>query len=353
MINDNVEYENLISIVMPVYNSKRFLAMAIESVLRQKSRSYELILVDDGSKDGSGAICDEFADKSQRITVVHKENGGICDARNCGLKLVRGKYVYFMDNDDVLSDDFFETVEPYLQQNHYDMIMFGTRLTDIVGGEVQSQRVRALPAFEAQSNEEFKKHIPSILDKGMHLCVWDKIYRAEFLKQHQASFNRTFTHGGEDLSFNLMLFPFVNSILNLDKTFYNYYIRDDQSTYRKFNPNVYDHAITNLRHVTSMLTQMKIDDSEYLYLKYIEYRQRLVFMLFHQNASLTFSQKKEMCKTEYAKDGYSFGFKVKALFAFCKKKDVSFKKKISAWLNIMGLYGVQLMMIEKTRGNYG
>ena len=342
-----METENLISIVMPVYNSKRFVSMAIESILRQKMYRYQLILVDDGSTDGSSDICDEYAREHQQIMVIHKKNGGICDARNYGLNLVQAKYVYFMDNDDVLEDDFFQSLSYILEENSYDIIMFGTNLTDIVDGCVKSKRKRSLSEFQALSSDEFKKHIPDILEAGMHLCVWDKLYRTEFLIQNNACFDTVFTHGGEDLCFNVSLFPFVKSALNIDKAFYNYYIRDDQSTYRKFNPNVYKHALINIDNISRMLNQMEIEDVDYLYRKYIEYRQRLVLMLLHRNSEMTFSQKSKLCKKEYSEDGYSLKFKARALMVYLKTENISFRKKFSACLNILGLYKVQLRIYKK------
>ena len=85
-----------VSIIMPVYNSEKFLKKAVDSVLNQKFEDFELILVDDGSPDASGSICDEFAEKDSRVKVIHKKNGGICSARNAGLKIAKGEYVGFV-----------------------------------------------------------------------------------------------------------------------------------------------------------------------------------------------------------------------------------------------------------------
>ena len=90
-----------ISVIVPVYNSEEYLPDTAASILNQSFEEFELILVDDGSKDRSGKICDELAQKDKRVKVIHKQNGGICSARNCALKLAKGEYIAFCDNDDM------------------------------------------------------------------------------------------------------------------------------------------------------------------------------------------------------------------------------------------------------------
>lgn len=337
----------LISIVMPVYNSKRFLAAAIDSILAQKRIPFQILLVDDGSTDGSSDICDMYAAKHEFITALHKKNGGICDARNHGMRYAVGKYLYFMDNDDTIAPDFFETMEPLLQDEEPDIIMFGTSLTDVVGGVERANMIRSLPDFRTDSNEAFKQYIPTILREGMHRCVWDKLYRREFLLQNNAQFDKTFTHGGEDLCFNMQLFPHVCKLLNVEKVFYEYYIRDDQSTFRKFNPQIYKHSMRNIENISRMLDAMQVDDEGYLDRLYIEYRQRLVLMMLHQNANMTMKEKKAMCRNEYAQDGYSIWRRIRALREYCAQGDISLNKKIAAAMNIAGLYTLQMRVYER------
>ena len=93
----------LISIIVPVYNVENYLKECIDSILRQEFRDYEIILVDDGSKDDSGKICDEYGKKYSFISVIHKKNGGLSDARNFGLKIAKGEYILFIDSDDYIA----------------------------------------------------------------------------------------------------------------------------------------------------------------------------------------------------------------------------------------------------------
>ena len=96
-----------ISVIVPVYKVERYLRRCVQSILNQTHSNLEVILVDDGSPDGSGALCDEFAKQDSRVQVIHKDNGGLSDARNAGLSIARGEYVTFVDSDDWIDSCFF------------------------------------------------------------------------------------------------------------------------------------------------------------------------------------------------------------------------------------------------------
>ena len=94
--------KSLVSVIIPVYNVEHYLCQCIDSVLAQTYTNLEIILVDDGSPDGCPQICDEYAAKDKRIVVIHKGNGGLSDARNAGLNICKGEYIYFIDSDDII-----------------------------------------------------------------------------------------------------------------------------------------------------------------------------------------------------------------------------------------------------------
>lgn len=103
-----MEKEDLISIVIPVYKVELYLEKCIESIINQTYKNLEIIIVDDGSPDNCPKICDEYAQKDNRIKVIHKENGGLSDARNAGIDVAAGKYIAFVDSDDYVSNDYIE-----------------------------------------------------------------------------------------------------------------------------------------------------------------------------------------------------------------------------------------------------
>ena len=97
------------SVVIPVYNVEKYLSQCVDSILAQSFTDYELILVDDGAKDNSGKICDEYAQKDSRVKVIHKENGGLVSARQAGIKMAVGEYVFHLDGDDAVCENALES----------------------------------------------------------------------------------------------------------------------------------------------------------------------------------------------------------------------------------------------------
>lgn len=119
------EKHSVISVVIPVYNVERFIKRCIDSVIAQTYEYWEMILVDDGSPDYSGVICDEYAQKDKRIRVIHQKNGGVSVARNKGIDYCTGKYIYFLDSDDFIMKDTFQFMVSIAEENQSDIVMTG------------------------------------------------------------------------------------------------------------------------------------------------------------------------------------------------------------------------------------
>ncbi|NSP12209.1 glycosyltransferase [Enterococcus faecalis] len=114
-----------ISIIVPVYNVEKYLEKCVRSILAQTFTDFELILVDDGSPDSSGAMCDQFAEQDQRVKVIHKENGGLSDARNAGIEIATGEYLGFVDSDDYIADDMYELLYTNIVKEDADLSICG------------------------------------------------------------------------------------------------------------------------------------------------------------------------------------------------------------------------------------
>ena len=137
-----MEQSALISVIVPVYNVEPYLPRCIDSILAQTYSNLEVILVDDGAKDASGAICDDYAGKESRIKVIHKENGGLSSARNAGIDIARGEYLAFVDSDDWIEPDAYEYM---LEQ----MLQSGAKLACAgrydVNGETGEKKIGLCP----------------------------------------------------------------------------------------------------------------------------------------------------------------------------------------------------------------
>lgn len=120
-----MEQDILVSVIVPVYNVEKYLARCVNSILNQTYRNLEVILVDDGAKDNSGAICDGFAQKDSRVRVIHKENGGLSSARNAGIDIAQGAYLEFVDSDDWLEEDAVEKLLQCALRNQVELVIGG------------------------------------------------------------------------------------------------------------------------------------------------------------------------------------------------------------------------------------
>ena len=119
--SEEFEMDKLVSIIIPVYNVEMYLAECIESVLKQTYQNLEILLIDDGSTDNSGKICDEYAKKDKRIKIIHKENGGVSSARNKGLDIAQGEYITFIDADDFVAENYVQALYKNLKENDSDL----------------------------------------------------------------------------------------------------------------------------------------------------------------------------------------------------------------------------------------
>ena len=116
----------MLSIILPIFNREEHLNQCVYSILNQTYKDYELILVDDGSIDKSAQMCDEYAEQDNRVIVIHKENGGLSDARNTGVKVAKGEYIFFIDSDDFLDDNqALEKIVNRLKNSNADVLNFG------------------------------------------------------------------------------------------------------------------------------------------------------------------------------------------------------------------------------------
>lgn len=223
-----------ISVIMPVYNSKKYLKSAIESVLRQTFTDFELILIDDGSTDGSQDICDNYADLDKRVIVFHKKNGGICSARNKGLKSAKGKYLAFIDNDDEYLPELL--MDNYIKAEKYkaDVVRFG-RIHKIVNdkGKIIIENNNKI-VNDVYIGNEIDCNYSFILNYG-GAGVWTGLYNLNFLKMHSIIFDENIKCGYEDHSFNINVYCFARTIVLNMKNYYVWWQRTIHSTSCKFD----------------------------------------------------------------------------------------------------------------------
>lgn len=206
----------MITIIIPIYNADKYLPRCIESVLNQSSREWKLILVDDGSKDASGAICDKYAQNDERITVIHKRNEGVSAARNIGIQVVDTEWLTFMDADDCIKPDAIATIIKDIQS--FDTDVFNYRYnfiteTDNVVRDCVLKGVVSLPTLIGVSYVDI---IHSMYN------IWNNVYRRSIILRNNLFFDCELSMG-EDRIFNLQYIKHCKSIYYSEKSFYQYY----------------------------------------------------------------------------------------------------------------------------------
>ena len=193
-----------VSMIVPVYQVEKYIAQCIESVLNQTFKDFELILIDDGSKDQSGSICDLYAAKDDRILVIHTENRGAAAARNVGLDHASGRYITFLDGDDYLDEHMIARMYEEIEHSEYDMVVcdFLNLLPDEEDNfivHLQEETVNGRNVLEHLKNER---------NYGLWTIVWNKIYKREVLENLRFPDGKYF----EDEFFSNQLYLFSNQI---------------------------------------------------------------------------------------------------------------------------------------------
>lgn len=232
--------EELISIIVPVYNVELYLEKCVNSILKQTYKNIEIILIDDGSKDASGKKCDELKEKDNRIKVIHKQNGGLSDARNSGLKIAKGQYIGFVDSDDYIAEDMFETL--YNLNKKYNSEISIVSYYEIYNGKVIS--VRDSKEQEVLTKIEAIKEL--LIDTKIQSYAWNKLFRRELFEGIEFPINKNY----EDIATTLLLFEKANKVTLLEDPKYYYARRDDSilgeksyKTYKDYLEIIYDKFI--------------------------------------------------------------------------------------------------------------
>lgn len=225
-----------VSIIVPVYNSKLYLEQAVSSILSQDYESFELLLIDDGSTDGSEIICDKFAQKDKRIKVIHKENGGMCQARNVGLQQAQGKYILFCDNDDLFLEGLVRENVAFIEKYDADIVKFSRLRVHIDNDKITPEAYTYSYDFEIIDGDDLQKRYNHI--RNISSGVWCNLYKKDIIEKYNIRFPEDFRYGYEDLYFNVLYLKHVKKIVMNPKIYYHWIQRDTHSTTKKYNENL-------------------------------------------------------------------------------------------------------------------
>lgn len=207
-----------ISIIVPVYNVEKYLEKCLESILRQSYQEYEVIIVDDGSTDGSSVIVEKYSEKyADKICCIYQKNQGLSAARNTGLRKAKGKYILFVDSDDAIAPDMLEKLYHAAVKYDSDLVMCAFRSVDETGKEIKAVR-----------EQRMQNEIPYQLKekKEILLCqnaAWNKLYRKDVIQKYNLEFTENVWY--EDIRFTKKYMLYAQNIVYCDEVLYNYLIR--------------------------------------------------------------------------------------------------------------------------------
>lgn len=271
-----------ISIIIPAYNVEKFIARCLDSVITQNYKNLDIIVVDDGSKDKTGSIIDDYATKDDRICVVHQPNGGLPNARNTGIKYAKGDYVMFLDSDDWIEPTCCEIVADEIQREKADLVFF-EYYKEYKNKTVQMKTYsHEKLIYDTDGKKEFY-----LYDMRM-ITAWGKMYSAKILRQ--CEYNESF-RTAEDVEFNYRIYDRVSKAVYIQKPLLHYRILEQSAIHG------YDSQIeAKLETVLECISNWSTIDKPFHTEAYYSFK-AIAFLLVCQNGicldkQLTFRQKR-------------------------------------------------------------
>lgn len=270
---EEVNFMTTVSIIPPVYNVENYLDKFIESIINQSFSDWELILVDDGSTDKSGIIADDYATKDSRIKVIHKANGGAPSARNTGIEVAKGKYVYFPDPDDWLDPDYLERIVYDAEKSKAQLVISGFTMEYYEKGRNYTFREMPKKIFYS-SQKKVRKNIHNYFNNMMVAVPWNKLYLTDYIKKNNLKFPDI---KWDDLHFNLEVIKNIDSVLISDATGYHFFrSRPGSETTKVFDESLYKRRKEQFSHILKIYNYWEIKDPEIMKKIYGYYAGRII-----------------------------------------------------------------------------
>ncbi len=221
----------LISVIVPVYNAEKFLSATLDALANQSYKNLEIILVNDGSTDTSGKICDEYAEKHSNFKVIHQENSGVCVARNNGIASANGEYIGFCDSDDMPDNDLYETLYNIISENDAELSMVDVRIV-LPNGTLKDTASDKTDIWENPA--DFAK---AFFTQYMNIGVYTKLFKREICKQI------SFREGkkiNEDMFYFFEAATLSRKTVHKGVSKYTYYRREGSATLNGFSDKFFD-----------------------------------------------------------------------------------------------------------------
>lgn len=320
------------SVIVPLYNAESTIKACIESVLNQTYKDFELIIVDDGSTDNGGKLCDEYAKNFDNVKVFHVENGGAGNARNLGISLSNGEYLLFLDSDDEWENSLLESVKGYTS----DVITFGYQIS--YGQKVLTKKI-------IEESEEFNvlNAVKILENQGAFNVVWNKVYKSEILKA--ISFPQE--NSCEDLIYNCRVFKNIKSVTMLSNVLYVYNRKEDITLANRYDKRLSENILKANEERLSLYNEIGFvgEEAEKIFaLKYIGYEFSKIPNIFRKNNGLKtkekFSELKKIIKNKESKT-YFKKVKIQGFYKKLLKFHVLTKTVLLSYINFSIMFFIR------------
>lgn len=226
-----------VSVIMPVYGVEKFVGKAIESIQQQTLTDFEFLIVDDGTKDKSGIICDEYAANDPRIKVFHKENGGAPSARNHAMKVATGDYYYYMDSDDWAEPTMLEDMVKLAEETKAQLVVTGYYIDTYYSDTEYVTQTQKVDSIVYESQQAFREDAYRLFDENLLYTPWNKLYDGNYIRDNDLWFSDTFW---DDFPFNLSVVRNIERVAVSDKPYYHFMRARAESETAKYRPDMYD-----------------------------------------------------------------------------------------------------------------
>lgn len=248
-----------VSVIVPAYNAEKYINICVQSILSQTYTDFELILVNDGSKDSTSTICHRLAEQDSRITVIDQKNGGSSSAKNAGLNIANGSYIEFVDADDTLDATYMEQLLRGTIEDEADLCVGNVAFVVLDKGELVLSRPTPKLHEGMFTLKEYLSYYKEYMPHAVIGAPWNKLFRRRIIEEHNLRFDET-TKNNEDTWFNLAYLRYCKKIFVSASPFYHYIDHQSGSASRRYIDNIIEIYTETYRRSTAFLKEAEMYD---------------------------------------------------------------------------------------------
>lgn len=285
-----------VSIIMPVYKVEEYVGKAIESIQAQTLKEWEFLIVDDGTPDRSGEICDEYAAKDSRIHVIHKENGGAPSARNVAIEIAKGEYFYFLDSDDWAEPTMLEDMYNLAKHDNAQLVVAGFYIDTYCGNRGFITDDYIVEDAVYRNKEEFRKNAYKLFDRNLLYTPWNKLYEAKYVMDNNLRFPTTLW---DDFPFNISVVKNVERVTVTSKQYYHFLRARTESETSAYRPGMYEKREEEHGWMVNLYKEWNVkdaDSAEMIARRYVERFIGCVENITNPKCEMTAKEKKQEIK---------------------------------------------------------